>query len=50
MYYCSKECQKKDWSLHKKFCKNLRVVAIDRLVDWLLHTGEERVIYTQVRL
>ncbi|XP_021326082.1 putative protein MSS51 homolog, mitochondrial [Danio rerio] len=40
VYYCSKECQKTDWSLHKKFCKMLHKVSIDRLVEWLIHTGD----------
>lgn len=44
VYYCSKECQRKDWSLHKKFCTMLHKVSIDRLVEWLVHTGERNII------
>ncbi|XP_057178105.1 putative protein MSS51 homolog, mitochondrial [Triplophysa rosa] len=40
VYYCSKECQRKDWSLHKKFCTMLHKVSIDRLVEWLVHAGD----------
>lgn len=39
VYYCGVACQRANWPLHKKFCKKLKLVALDRLVEWLIFTG-----------
>ncbi|KAM5236439.1 putative protein MSS51 homolog, mitochondrial [Ctenodactylus gundi] len=40
VYYCGPECQRSDWPAHRKVCKDLCLVAVDRLMEWLLVTGD----------
>ncbi|XP_042294093.1 putative protein MSS51 homolog, mitochondrial [Sceloporus undulatus] len=40
VYYCGSECQRANWPIHKKVCKKLKLVALDRLVEWLIFTGD----------
>uniref|UniRef100_F6SZR1 Annexin A7 n=1 Tax=Monodelphis domestica TaxID=13616 RepID=F6SZR1_MONDO len=40
VYYCGRECQRADWPLHRKVCWELGLVAVDRLLEWLVVTGD----------
>lgn len=40
VYYCDAECQRSDWPAHRKVCGELRLVAVDRVMEWLLVTGD----------
>ncbi|XP_021498608.1 putative protein MSS51 homolog, mitochondrial isoform X2 [Meriones unguiculatus] len=40
VYYCDTECQRSDWPAHRKVCQELRLVAVDRVMEWLLVTGD----------
>lgn len=39
VYYCGPECQRSDWPTHRKVCQELCLIAVDRLMEWLLVTG-----------
>ncbi|KAM9052373.1 LOW QUALITY PROTEIN: putative protein MSS51 homolog, mitochondrial [Megaptera novaeangliae] len=40
VYYCGPECQRSDSPAHRRVCQELRLVAVDRLMEWLPVTGD----------